>query len=256
MTIDFLGLTERLERVYSPRLALRQVSLSDAWPLYQTTTNPDFNRYLMWDRPDDDIHVIDRVDSIVEATRRGRMSAVSAVVKATGEWVSLFRFQPHAVDPGLVEMGVWTHYRFWHDQYTLELGRMCVDAAFAFSDTRILVGASSPHNKSSCRLLELCGLVPTKLVNRPHEGGTEVELQEFQIERERWTGETRQLAFSHVVLPSDGHTPASAGVAGSALPTIDSTLAALGKVAPAAQSPFAAEVKPPASHRPPGQINA
>lgn len=198
MTIDFHALTEALERVHSSRLALRPVALSDAWPLFQATRNPLFNKHLMWDQPDDEAPVLDRVDAIIDSARSGRLAAFSAVVKATGEWVSLYRFQKHALDPKLVEMGLWTHDKFWQGRFSLELTAACVDAAFSLSDISTLVGAAAPDNRGSCRILELCGLSPASLVLRQGESGTEVKLQEFQITREAWASSRRTDSFAYV----------------------------------------------------------
>src|SRR5207237_5531935 len=65
MVHDFQELTDRLERVYSRRLALRPVSLADAWPLFQATRNPLFNKHLLWDQPEDEHAVLQRIDAIV-----------------------------------------------------------------------------------------------------------------------------------------------------------------------------------------------
>ena len=183
MAIDFVALGEQLERVHSPRLALRHPALCDAWPLFQATRNTLFNRYLLWDQPDDDLDVIDRMDAIIEATRQGKMVAVSAVIKTTGEWIGLFKYQPYATASSVVEMGVWMHDKFWHGRYALELGRACVDAAFALSGVDTLIGAAAPGNRSSRRLMELCGLRPTHLVLRQCENGAQLELQEFSLSR-------------------------------------------------------------------------
>ncbi len=195
MPIDFLQLTEQLERVHTGRLVLRQLALADAWPLYQATRNPLFNRHLLWPQPEDVGQVLDRIDTIIDASRKGRLSAVSAMVKQTGEWVSLFRFQPHASRKDAVEMGVWTHDRHWHGRVSFELGRACVDAAFALSGIATLVGAASLDNRSSCRLMELCGMSPTVLVYRPSEEGSEVQLQEFEIRRAQWAEARSKPAF-------------------------------------------------------------
>ena len=192
MQFDFLNLSEQLERVYSRRLALRAVSLADAWPLFQATRNPSFNRHLLWDRPADEREVLQRIDVIVDASRRGRMAALSAVIKQTGEWVSLFRFQPHASDSQAIEMGVWTHDRFWHGRYSLELGRLCVDAAFSVSDVPKLLGAAAPGNRGSCYLMQAVGMTPRKLVHRSTESGALVALQEFVIERTEWLAQREQ----------------------------------------------------------------
>ena len=192
MTFDFIDLTHQLERVSNRRLAFRPATLSDAWPLYEATKNPLFNRHLMWPQPQDEAEVLRRMDAITSAARLGRMAALSVVVKATGEWVSLFRFQPHAGNDKLVEMGIWTHDRFWHGRYSLELGRICVDAAFECSDFDTLVGAAAAQNKSSCHLMTAVGMRPSSLVTRVTETGAEVELQEFEITRHEWSSRVKR----------------------------------------------------------------
>jgi RimJ/RimL family protein N-acetyltransferase len=202
MRTDFLHLSEQLERTHSDRLALRQVALADAWPLFQATRNPLFNQHLLWDQPTDQTQVNQRIDSIVSAARRGRLAAMSAVVKLTGEWVSLYRFQPYAVNPDWVEMGLWTHDRFWQGRYSLELSQACVDAAFALSDVNTLVAGAFPENAGSCRVLEHCGLSPGRQVIRHTEPGTEVLLTEYKITREDWIAQRKPERFK--TIPSSG----------------------------------------------------
>ena len=198
---DFFSLTEQLERVHTTRLALRPVSLSDAWPLFLASRNPLFNEHLMWKQPGSSSVVLERIYNIVEASRRGQLTALSAVVKNTGEWVSLYRFQKQLADPSLVEMGIWTHDKFWGDRFSLELTRACVDSAFACSDIASLVAASSPLNKGSLRVLEHCGLRPTHLAVRQTEAGSAANLQEFRITREEWMLRRSVGTFEQVQMP-------------------------------------------------------
>lgn len=187
MPVDFASFTEQLVRTHSRRLALRPVCLADAWPLFKATRNPLFNAGLLWDQPEHEDLAVRRIDAIMAAADKGRMSALSAVVRDTGEWVSLFRFQPYARDQALVEMGVWTHDKFWHGKYSLELVRACIDAAFDFFEyLPALVGAASTNNRSSCKLMELAGMRPTTMVIRHNEAGSEVPLLEFEISRQEW----------------------------------------------------------------------
>jgi RimJ/RimL family protein N-acetyltransferase len=209
MEHDYLELTERLERAYSPRIALRRVSLSDGWPLFEATRNPLFNKHLLWDPPESELEVLRRIDVIVEACRRGQLAAVSGVARTTGEWASLFRFQPYAADPSVMEMGVWTHDRFWTGRYTLELSHMCVDAVFQNSDVKRLVGAASPDNRGSCALMKSVGLKETQVVARRTETGRVVELQEFELLRAEWDAcaEARAEKPSHSMVPTAPSVP-------------------------------------------------
>jgi RimJ/RimL family protein N-acetyltransferase len=193
MNLDFANLSLALELVYTSRIALRPVTLSDSWPLYQATRHPRFNRHLLWPQPQDDWQMRQRIGQIVDSAAKGRMAAVSAVLKDTGEWISLFRFQPYEGGEDTMEMGIWTHHRFWHGQYSLELGRLCIDAAFiSCPELQRLMGASAPANRSSCRLMEQCGMSPGELVLRKTEGPEPLELREYSTTRAQW-----QDAYAH-----------------------------------------------------------
>lgn len=182
----FRDLTDQLERIYSPRLALRRLALSDGWPLFKASQNPDFNRHLMWDQPQGEEAMLERVDAILGAMRRGRLAAVSATVRETGEWVSLYRFLPYEGDPTTMEMGVWTHPRFWRDSYTVELTRMCVDAAFRCSRAERLIARAALENAGSFKVLEKVGLRPARKVTGITESGRPVPGIEHALSRRDW----------------------------------------------------------------------
>jgi RimJ/RimL family protein N-acetyltransferase len=187
MEFDFLELTHALECSFSDRVALRPVSLCDAWPLFVATRNPMFNRHLLWAQPDKEELVLKRVRMIMEASRRGRLTALSAVARHTGEFVALFRFQPHATLLDTIEMGIWVHDKFWHGRYSLELGRLCVSAAFTLSNrVQLLLGASAPENRGSCRLMEAVGMTAGRTVERDTEMGYQAMLREYTLTRSDW----------------------------------------------------------------------
>ena len=219
---DFGTLTENLERVFTPRLVLRPLSLADAWPLFAATRNPKFNRELLWAQPANVQAVLERIEVIMESAARGRLAALCAVVKDTGEWVSLFRFQPQFADASLVEMGIWTHDKFWGDHYSFELTSSCIDAAFTFSDAASLCAATSALNRGALGVLAQCGLVPTHLALRCTEQGLENEYQEFMISREQWMRKSRlsvfeQVPFRVAPLPLAARPPVQASPAMSAV---------------------------------------
>jgi RimJ/RimL family protein N-acetyltransferase len=208
---DFIELTEQLERVHTSRLALRPIALCDAWPLFAATRNPEFNKNLLWTQPSDDLPVLDRIQTIMDVARRGGMTALSAVLKSTGEWVSLYRFQPYEADPRMVEMGIWTHEKFWQDRYSFELTQACVDSTFALTDIPLLIGGASPDNRASCRILERCGLTPTCIIHRQSETKVERRSQEFQITRAQWLARRSEGTYQYVpeppVFPSGSQDP-------------------------------------------------
>lgn len=183
---DFFALTDQLERTYSRRIALRRVALADAWPLYRATRNPLFNKHLLWPQPSCEGDVLKRIDLIIDRARSGANAAITATVKDTGEFISLFRFLKRS-EPGVLEMGIWTHDKFWHGRYSLEVGRLCVSAAFQLShQVRQLVGASFLDNRGSWALMEAVGMKATQVAPRPTEKGFVAVLQEFAITRADW----------------------------------------------------------------------
>ena len=205
MPPDFHDLTARLASIYSKRLALRPVCLSDTWPLFDATRHPAFNQHLLWDQPRSEWEVYRRVEAIVEATRQGKMASVSAVLKTTGAWVSLFRFQQPAGDeegtPGstrdnTLEMGLWTHAHYWHGRFSLELGRMCVDAAFQQPGVEHLIGITSTDNRSSQQLMQLVGLhLQPQQVQRTGESGPPRPSMVFEVDRATWLHQRRAQTF-------------------------------------------------------------
>lgn len=193
METDFLTLSDSLHRMSTSRVALRSVALSDAFPLFGATRNPLFNQHLLWAQPRSIEEVHARVEAIVDAHLKGRMSAVSAVIRDTGEWVALFRILPHVSDSEALEMGIWTHPKYWQGRISLEIGRLMMDATFLYSNTNRLIGAAAEQNRSSCALMQINGAVAERAVKRRTEDGVEIDLVEFVLTRERWN-ELRSMA--------------------------------------------------------------
>jgi RimJ/RimL family protein N-acetyltransferase len=186
MDFDFLELTQSLECSFTERIALRPVALCDAWPVFMATRNPAFNQHLLWAQPEREELVLKRVRMVMDASRLGRLTALSAVQRRTGEFIALFRFQPHSSRRDVVEMGIWVHDKYWHGRYSLELGRLCVSAAFTLSNVQVLLGASAPDNRGSCHLMEAVGMTPGELVSRDTEMGYQAILREYTITRADW----------------------------------------------------------------------
>jgi RimJ/RimL family protein N-acetyltransferase len=190
--VDFLELGSRLEQIYSKRIALRPASLCDAWPLYVATRNPSFNRHLLWPQPDTEDEVLQRLHNIVNRSRSGRYCAMTASVRHSGEFLGVFRFIPSSLGPECVEMGIWMHDKFWHGRYGLELGRLCVSAAFSMApELGVLVGATYPENRGSKALMTAVGMTPGRMVVRDTEKGPPVALEEYTISRAEWQAQHR-----------------------------------------------------------------
>lgn len=211
MQIDFHTLGQELQLVHTNRLALRDVCLSDAWPLFDATRNPLFNKDLQWVQPSSVEQVFARVNGIMAAARKGQLAAVSAVCRQTGQWAGMFRFLPHA--SGAVELGIWVHPNYWHGNIASEIAQTCGNAVFETApQVQVLLGAAKTSNRGSCALIRRCGLEQVRTVWRKHETLDDIEVFEHELTREAWlAGNVRPKGFLKVALPSSAvsavHTP-------------------------------------------------
>lgn len=177
----FTQLMETAPATTTDRLALRPLAQADSYPLFSASLNPRFNEHLMWSQPDDHDAVAARVQTIMMRSRAHELAALSAVIKETGQWVSLYRLiQTGATE---AEMGLWTHPDYWSGGYGTELTRAVIDLAFKTTTFNTLMAAASPNNPGACAVLRKCGLTPDVIEHRPAEDGQIVPLIQFRINR-------------------------------------------------------------------------
>lgn len=198
MHFDFQELTHRLERFSSSRLALRPLCLADAWPLFRATRHEHFNENLAWDQPTDIDGVVQRLELICKAANRGELTALAAVARDTGEWVSLFRFfPPMNKEPGVLEMGIWTHVKFWTGHHSFDLGKLCVDTAFRVSNVKRLIGLAAPGNRGSIHLMRMVGMTERCRSFKYHETGRKLPTIQCEVSREEWEASRPEVSSFH-----------------------------------------------------------
>lgn len=141
------------------RLALRALAPADAGPLFAASRDERFNAHLSWEQPTQLQQARDRVEALCRAAGDSELTALSAVNHDTGEWVSLLRFLPNAEDPLAVEMGYWTHPRFWMSGFTSELLRAAIPVLFDSprQPARLVAMVTEP-NTDSAGLLRKFGM--------------------------------------------------------------------------------------------------
>lgn len=185
MSFDPERLNARLSGAQSDRLVLRAPLLGDAIDLFDATRHPAFNEHLMWAAPDTLADVARRLQRVIERAQAGACAAFSAVERATGRWVALFRFEPRE-QAGWAELGLWSHPAFWGAGHGEEVTRLAIEQAFSKSELDAVVACAKPQHKVSMRLLERCGLEPIGVAPRAHESGHQVPLMQMLLTRTRW----------------------------------------------------------------------
>jgi RimJ/RimL family protein N-acetyltransferase len=186
MSFEPERLRARLVGATSERLLLREPRLGDAIDLFEATRHPAFNEHLMWDAPPDLAAVRRRLERVMERARAGACAAFSAIDRASGRWVALFRFEPRE-QATWAELGLWSHPDFWGAGHGEEVTRLAIEQAFVKSSLDAVMACAKPAHRVSMRLLERCGLEPIGLEPRPHEGGHTVPLMRMLLTRTRWT---------------------------------------------------------------------
>lgn len=206
-------LNARLSGAQSDRLVLRAPRLGDAIDLFDATRHPAFNEHLMWAAPDHLSQVAERLQRVIERTHAGACAAFSAIERATGRWVALFRFEPRE-QATWAELGLWSHPAFWGAGHGEEVTRLAIEQAFSKTDLDAVVACASPQHKVSMRLLERCGLEPIGLAPRAHESGHPVPLMQMLLTRTRWAWLRMESISGWLPGPADiGEAPEPAQVA-------------------------------------------
>lgn len=104
------SLKQAFDRRYVEAFAFRLVARADAFPLYEATQHPDFNRFLLWAAPTEVSEAVVQIDKLIREVTLNRAVIVSICERLTGSWVGLARLQTYADG---VEMGLYIHPRFW-----------------------------------------------------------------------------------------------------------------------------------------------
>jgi len=184
---DFFELSSRVHGLQTARLVLREASPADAGPLFDATRNPEFNRLLVWPRPDRLEQVQQRMEAICLAHSRGRMTAVSACLKETGAWVGIFRLMPYGLDPEITEIGLWMHPAYWRASLAREITEACIATSFSLPEVHTVLAAALPANKVVLTGLSTLGFSFANDVIRHHEDGRPADVVEYRLTRDVWS---------------------------------------------------------------------
>lgn len=194
MKPDFMHLGSALEHVSTERIALRAAAYSDAWPLFEATRHPLFNLHIQWPQPENAAAAQRRMGKIIQRRERGDITAVSAVVKETGEWIALYRFIPVIDRSDSMEMGLWTHSKFWNRHFSHEITTLCIDVAFRTLPLVELIALAHPENVPCVRVLTGAGLQLIGTESRPCEHAPDIQASVFRVTRAQWQVDRGGLA--------------------------------------------------------------
>jgi RimJ/RimL family protein N-acetyltransferase len=172
---------------YSERLVLRPMLECDVYPMFMATTDPAFNRYLLWDAPSTVTQLSERIEKILDERRKGQMGVWVAAEITTGAFVALFRAyaidSPPEVGELHIETGIWLHPNYWMGGLSVEVSSLCLDLIFNETPTEVLVAQTHVDNKPSQGLFRVMGLERVSRVDVSHENGAIVPAYYYHIRR-------------------------------------------------------------------------
>ena len=180
---DFRLVAQHAVLYHTERLAMRQMSHSDLWPLWNATRHPEFNKGVLWSQPDDPVDVARRTIRLSLAAECGDIAAVSAVLRETGQWGAVFRYLMLDED---LELGLWSHPTLWGNGIGTEVTRLAVFAAFLEVGVTSMCARVAASNRPAVRVLEKAGLTYAGEYPSKHESLGVVERQLFRITREQF----------------------------------------------------------------------
>jgi RimJ/RimL family protein N-acetyltransferase len=175
---------------YSERLVLRPMLECDVYPMFMATTDPAFNRYLLWDAPSTVTQLSERIEKILDERRKGQMGVWVAAEITTGAFVAIFRAYVIDSAPQVgelhIETGIWLHPNYWMGGLSIEVCSICADLIFSETPADVLVAQTHVDNKPSQGLFRAMGLERVRRVDVFHENGALVPAYYFQLKRSNY----------------------------------------------------------------------
>ena len=172
---------------YGERVLLRPLLECDVYPIFMATTNPEFNKYLLWDRPATVAQLSERIEKILDERRKGLMGVWVAAEITTGAFVALFRAYtveaPQSLDKFHVGTGIWLHPNFWKGGLSVDVSKLSLDLIFNETPVDVLHAETHIDNKASLGLFRAMGLEHSGTMDIDREDGTPSPSHLFQITR-------------------------------------------------------------------------
>ena len=175
---------------YTERIVLRPLMECDVYPMFLATTNPAFNRYLLWDAPHTVSQLSERIKKILDERRKGQMGALVAAEITTGAFVALFK--AHSISPPAgsdelhFETGIWLHPNFWLDGLSVEVSATCFDYLFDETSVDVLHAQTHQDNKACLGLFRALNLQFGTETMVEHENGSLNPSFSYNIRRDQW----------------------------------------------------------------------
>jgi len=168
-------------------ITFRLFTRSDAFPLYQATLNPEFNKKLAWGPPESFDDVILQTDLLIREMISNQSVIVSMVEKNTGAWIGIIKLTTYKDS---VIQSLWVHPNYWNKPIIAFGACAILDIFFRVSGLKKLYAKYIIGHETTKKILQRNGW--KYIYNDPiqHTNGELMDCEVYELTYEKWLEKT------------------------------------------------------------------
>lgn len=168
---------------YAKNVAFRDFARADAFPLFQATRDPDFNRFLLWTAPPAEADILPQADKLLRQATLHTAVVLSMCEKDTGTWVGLALLKPFRDG---VELSLYLHPKVWNIGAVFTCGRAIIEVVFDRLPQTPVYTRVRPGNRRMEKICRAYRFEPTAPSQAEHAVDGVIGLDVYRLTRERW----------------------------------------------------------------------
>lgn len=169
-------------------IAFRLFTKSDAFPLYQATLNPLFNRKLAWGPPNGFDDVLIQTNLLLREMTSNNSVVISMVEKHTGTWIGIIKF---SVYRDSIIQSLWFHPNYWNKPIIIFGSSAAIDIVFEATELKKIYAKYIVGHSATEKILKRNGYVYIGKDTIPHSNGEIMECDAYELTYENWQGKSK-----------------------------------------------------------------
>lgn len=172
------------ERHYANKIAFRPINRCDAFPLFVATRDQNFNAFLLWDTPNEEIQTIEQIDKLIRENTLRRVVALSICDRMTGAWWGYVVIKPFRDG---AELSLYLHPSVWNKGIVFAAGCAAIELIMlAAPDAPIY----NRVHESNVRMRKICrgyGFEKVDEEDMTHTSGHDLKVEVYRLNKDKWT---------------------------------------------------------------------
>jgi RimJ/RimL family protein N-acetyltransferase len=176
-------LKNTLDNYRAGQLVFRPLCKGDAFPLFDATRNPEFNRHLLWSAPETVEELIVQVNLLRRDHTLNQAAVYSMCERVTGRWAGFIKFAPY-LDAHSISF--WIHPNFWKSTIASTAIRFVLEASMNYAKLPKLYAYIKEENEPMQNISEKCGYTYLRNIPFEHADGHIVTMKLYELTQENW----------------------------------------------------------------------